>query len=168
MANRRLIPWRRRGDSSLDVRRDRDSFLSMQDEMNRMFEDFFEKPFGARSLRALEGLEDFTPSLDVFETEKEISIQVELPGMEEKDIDISVHNNVLTVSGKKENEEIEKGKSFYRRERSFGSFRRSVELPEEVDEDKIEATYKNGILNVVVEKPKASVSVSRRIKVKRG
>lgn len=168
MANRNLIPWKRKNDSSLDVRRSRDSFLSMQDEMDRMFDNFFDWPFRSRSLRAFEGLEDFTPSLDVYETEKEIHIKADLPGMEEKDIDISLHNNILTISGRKESEEVEKGKSFYRRERSYGSFRRSIELPEEVDEDKIEATYKKGILQVVVEKPEESVSVSKRIKIRKG
>lgn len=168
MANKNLIPWKRRTDSSLDVRRESDSFLSMQEEMVRMFENYFDWPFRSRSLRAFEGLEDFTPRLDVVEMEKEIMISAELPGMEEKDIDISLHKNILTISGKKESEEIEKGKSFYRRERSYGSFRRSIELPEEVDEEKIEATYKKGILKVVVPKPEEGVLVSKHIKIKKG
>jgi len=168
MANKSLIPWRRGRDSSLEVRQERDSYRSIQQEMNRLFDEFFEEPFGLRSLRAFEGFEDFTPRLDVYETEKEINISAELPGMEEKDIDISLHNNVLTISGKKQSEEVEKGKSFYRRERSYGAFQRSIELPGEVDEEKIEATYDKGILKVTVPKPTEAVSVSRRIKIKKG
>jgi len=176
MANKSLIPWRRGKESSLEVRRERDPYRSIQQEMNRLFDEFFElpkgspfgSPFGLRSLNTFEGFEDFTPRLDVYETEKEINIRAELPGMEEKDIDISLHNNVLTISGKKESEEVEKGKSFYRRERSYGAFQRSIELPDEVDETKIEANYDKGILKVTVPKPAEAVSVARRIKIKKG
>ncbi|MFN2145966.1 MAG: Hsp20/alpha crystallin family protein [Anaerolineales bacterium] len=165
MANRSLIPWRRRQESDLETWRERDPFLRMQDEMDRMFDTFFERPSGLRTLERTEG---FWPSMDVYETEKEITIQTELPGIDEKDINLSLNQNVLTISGKKESEEVEKGKSYYRRERSYGQFQRSIELPEGVDEDQIDAVYEKGILKIVVNKPQESVSISKRIKIKKG
>jgi len=165
MANRSLIPWRNRRESDLEVRRERDPFLRLQEEMNRMLDGFFEQPFGLRTADRFEG---FWPSVDVYETEKEITIQAELPGIDEKDIDISINRNVLTISGKKESEEVDKGKSYYRRERAYGQFRRSMELPEGVDDSKIEATYDKGILKVIVPKTAESMTISKRIKIKKG
>lgn len=164
MANRSLIPWRRRRETDLDVWRQRDPFLRMQEDMDRMFDSFFERP-GALSTARAEG---FWPSLDVYETEKEITIQAELPGIDEKEINLSLNRNVLTIRGKKESEEEEKGKSYYRRERSYGEFQRSIELPEGIDEDKIDATYEKGILKVVVPKSEESMSISKRIQIKKG
>jgi len=165
MANRNLIPWRRRRESDLDVWRERDPFLRMQNEMDRMFNSLFELPtrFGGQ-----ESQEGFWPTVDVYETDKEITIQAELPGIDEKNIDISLSGNVLTIRGEKETEEVKEEKSYYRRERSYGRFQRSIELPEGIDEDKIEASYEKGILKVVAAKPDESVSISKRIKIKKG
>ena len=165
MANRSMVPWGRKRDSEMEVRREQDPFLRMQDEMNRMFDSFFERPFGLSRLNDWEG---FDPSVDVYETDKEIKVDVELPGMDEKEIDITVGNDVLTISGKRESEETQKGKSFYRHERSFGSFRRSIELPEEVDEDRIDATYSKGILKIVLPKSEQSVTMRKKIQIKKG
>ncbi|MEM5773545.1 MAG: Hsp20/alpha crystallin family protein [Anaerolineaceae bacterium] len=131
-----------------------------------MFETFFDNPFGA--MRSMEGFEGFAPNIDVYETDREIRMDVELPGMDEKDIDISLRNNILTISGKRENEETEKEKSYYRHERSFGSFRRSIQLPEEVDDQRIEASYSKGILKVVLPKHEQSVTTRRKIEIKKG
>ena len=165
MANRHITPWQRKRSSDLAVRRETDPILSLQNEMNRMFETFFEDPFG---MRPFEGWEGFAPSIDVYETDKEITVDVELPGMDEKDIDISLSNNLLTISGRKESEETEKDKSFYRHERSYGAFRRSIQLPDDVDENRIEASYKKGILKVVLPKTEQSVSQRRKIEIKKG
>ncbi len=165
MAGRSLIPWKRK-DSTLEVRRERDPFLSRYDMMERMFDSFFERPFGSHSLQLFDEEALFWPKVDVYETEKEIIISAELPGMEDKDIDISLNGTALTISGKKENEEVEKGQSFYRRERSYGTFRRSIELPGEIKEDQIEAVYEKGILKVTV--PKPDEIITRRIKIKKG
>ena len=165
MANRHITPWQRRRSSDLAVRRETDPILSLQNEMNRVFETFFEEPFGMRSLEEWEG---FAPSIDVYETDKEITVDVELPGMDEKDIDISLGSNVLTISGKKESEETEKSKSYFRHERTYGSFRRSIQLPDDVDEDKIDATYRKGILKIVLPKTAQSVSLRRKIEIKKG
>lgn len=165
MANRLLTPWQRKRSSDLAVRRETDPILSLQNEMNRMFETFFEDPFG---MRTPEGWEGFAPSIDVYETDKEITVDVELPGIDEKDIDISLNKDVLIISGRKESEVTEKDKSYYRHERSYGSFRRSIQLPDEVDEDKIEATYKKGILKIVLPKTAQSVTQRRKIEIRKG
>lgn len=166
MTGKHITPWHHRRGSELDVRRDTDPILRLQREMNRMFETFFDNPFGA--MRSMEGFEGFAPNIDVYETDREIRMDVELPGMDEKDIDISLRNNILTISGKRENEETEKEKSYYRHERSFGSFRRSIQLPEEVDDQRIEASYSKGILKVVLPKHEQSVTTRRKIEIKKG
>lgn len=166
MTGKHITPWHHRRGSELDVRRDTDPILRLQREMNRMFETFFDNPFGA--MRSMEGFEGFAPNIDVYETDREIRMDVELPGMDEKDIDISLRNNILTISGKRENEETEKDKSYYRHERSFGSFRRSIQLPEEVDDQRIEASYSKGILKVVLPKHEQSVTTRRKIEIKKG
>lgn len=166
MTGKHITPWHHRRGSELDVRRDTDPILRLQREMNRMFETFFDNPFGA--MRSMEGFEGFAPNIDVYETDREIRMDVELSGMDEKDIDISLRNNILTISGKRENEETEKDKSYYRHERSFGSFRRSIQLPEEVDDQRIEASYSKGILKVVLPKHEQSVTTRRKIEIKKG
>jgi len=165
MANRSMVPWGRKRDSEMEVRREQDPFLRIQDEMDRMFNSFFDRSSG---LSRMDDLQGFAPTLDVYETDKEIKVDVELPGMNEKDIDITVGNNVLTISGRRETEDTQKGKSFYRHERSFGSFRRSIELPEEVDEDNIDATYSRGVLKITLPKTQQSVSMRKKIQIKKG
>lgn len=163
--NKHITPWRRRKESELDVHRETDPFLTLHDDMNRVFATFFERPY---DLQAFDGWEGFSPNLDVYETDKVITVEVELPGMDEKDIDVSVHNDVLTISGEKSGETTEKNKSFHRHERSYGAFRRSIQLPDEVDEDKIEAVYSKGILRIVLPRTEQSVTARRRIEIKRG
>ena len=168
MANRSLIPWRRKREDELAVQRESDPFVRMQEEMNHMFDTFFDEPFGLARSGQGRSYQNVYPSVDVYENEKNITIQAELPGMDEKDINLSLHQNVLTISGKKESEEEEKGKNYYRRERSYGQFKRSIGLPEGVDEGDIDARYEKGVLKVVVNKPKESVSISKRIQIKKG
>lgn len=109
----------------------------------------------------------FSPALDVNETDKEISISAELPGMKEDDIDVSLDNNILTISGEKRSEREEKGKDLYRMERRWGSFCRSVQLPRGLDVEKAEASYKNGVLNVVLPKTEEYQKSVRKIEVKK-
>lgn len=107
--------------------------------------------------------EKWAPALDVFEDEDKVSVQVEVPGMKKDDFDISLHDDVLTVTGERKAEsEQQKGESF-RRERVFGSFRRSVTLPAPVKGDEVKASYQDGILTVTL--PKAEESKPRKIQV---
>jgi len=170
MAITDLIPWKKNG-TSVPVRRsqEEDTLLDLRSQMNRLFDEFFEQPFGLSPLfdePTLMG--DFAPRLDISETEKEISISAELPGLEPEDIDISLDRNVLTLSGEKHREKEEKGKHFYRVERSYGSFHRSIPLPSEVDENKIDASFKRGVLKVKLPKTPSAQAKSKRITINTG
>ncbi|HLX64029.1 MAG TPA: Hsp20/alpha crystallin family protein [Planctomycetota bacterium] len=162
MSIRDLVPWSRGKSPSLAPRESYDPFVSLRDEMNRLFDNFhngFElAPFAESS--------GWMPRVNVTENDKAILVSAELPGMEEKDIDVSYEHGMLTIKGEKKQEHEEKGKNFYRSERSFGSFQRSIELPCEVEEGKIEAQYKKGVLNLTLPKTKESIGKSRKIPVK--
>ena len=147
-----LLPIRRR-------ERERGSLASLHDEMDDLFKDFFSDwdggPFWSRTS---------WPALDIAEDENEFTIKAEVPGCKAEDIDISVHGNILTISGEKKQEKEEKGKGYRHTERSYGSFRRDVNLASEVDSNKVEATYKDGILSIKL--PKTEKTKAVKIKVK--
>lgn len=139
--------------SLIPVGRDRSAasyhpFASIHRELDRMLEDFGRgfPSFGA----VTQGL---TPATDVVETDKEIEITAELPGLEEKDVKIELSDNVLTIRGEKKAEKEEKNKDYRMIERSYGAFARSLELPPGVDAGAIKATIDKGVLKVTVPKP---------------
>jgi HSP20 family protein len=162
-----LIPWKR--SQKLAVRRpEADSIFQFNDDMNRMFENFFETPWSLRPFEAFEsGFDSFLPRLDMSETDKDIKVTVELPGTDEKDIQLSLDDNVLTISGEKKSEKQEKSHNFHRMERSYGSFSRQVVLPVDVDENAVSAVFKNGVLNITLPKQQELLSQGKRIPVKR-
>ncbi len=172
MAITDLIPWKR-GERRLPIRRvSREPLYSLSHEMDRLFEQFWRDPFSIRPFDLLpamwgNGGEGFIPRVDVSETEKEYVLTAELPGMDEKDIDIAISNNVLTIKGEKREEHEEKDRNYYYMERSFGSFCREFPLPSEVDEDKIEATFKKGVLTVTLPKLPEVIEKTRRIPIKK-
>ena len=169
MAITDLIPWKR-DDNSIQVRREKeeDALLDLRSEMNRMFDEFFQRPFGLRSFFDDRELgRGFAPQLDVTETDKSVLISAELPGLEPDDIDISLDRDVLTISGEKHAESEEKGARYYRVERSFGSFSRSIPLPSEIEADKIDATFKRGVLKVNLPKTKKAKEQGKRITVRK-
>ena len=126
-------------------------FMSLQREIDRLFEDFGR---GFPSLPALRGDGGaLMPSMDVAETDKEIEITAELPGLEEKDVQINVADNLLTIRGEKKAEKEEKDKNYRLIERSYGSFERTLELPDGVNADAIKASIAKGVLKVIVPKP---------------
>jgi HSP20 family protein len=147
-----LLPIKRR-------ERERGSLASLHDEMDDLFKDFFSDwdggPFWGRTR---------WPALDVAEDENEFTVKAEVPGCKAEDIDISVHGNILTISGEKKQEKEEKGKGYRHTERSYGSFRRDLNLASEVDSNKVEATYKDGILSIKL--PKTEKTKAVKIKVK--
>lgn len=106
----------------------------------------------------------FNPQLDVHETDTGIEVAAELPGLNPEDVQLDVTNNILTIQGEKKYENEVKGKTAYRSERSYGSFTRRIALPAEVDTDKVEATFKNGILNISL--PKTEKSQPKQISIK--
>ncbi len=144
---------------------------SLQREMNRVFEDFFRAPsfehFGDVPAFANEQfVGDVTPRIDMSETDKEILVKVELPGMTEKDVDISINRDVLTISGEKKQEKEHSEKGWYRMERQYGSFSRSIPLPYEIESDKVEAIYKNGVLSIKLPKSAVQQRATKSISVK--
>ena len=106
------------------------------------------------------------PDIDQTEDDKAFHMSIELPGMDEKDVDITLSSRLLTIRGEKKQEEKEEGKYFYRRERTFGSFRRTLELPGEVDESKIEASFKRGVLKIELPRTKEAQNRIKHIAVK--
>ncbi len=144
-----LIPWRETRD-----------LTSFRREMDRLFDRFFEGwPFRL-------GSEDgyWLPSVDVSETGKEVIVKAEVPGMDPKNIDVSLHDNVLTIRGERKQEKEEKEEDFHRIERSYGAFCRSIALPAQVDPDKVKAEYKHGVLSIRL--PKTKEEAVKKIEVK--
>lgn len=142
-----------------------DPFRSLQKEIDRVFDDFGHGSFwpfadaGGVAAR-------LSPSIDVSETDNAIEVTAELPGVEEKDIDVTLSNGMLTIKGEKRAEKEEKKKDYHLVERSYGSFHRSVALPEGVDTDKVEAHFDNGVLKVSVPKPAEARAASKKIAIK--
>ena len=134
-------------------------FERMRRDMDRMWDSFFERG----TLRGEDGSE-WLPSLDVAETKNEIVVKAEVPGLEPKDIDISLSDGLLTIKGEKKQEREEKEENYHLVERSYGSFTRSIRLPKEVQSDKINASYKNGVLKVVL--PKSEEAKKKEVKIK--
>jgi HSP20 family protein len=163
-----LIPWKK--SEKLPVRRqEASSIFQLNNDLNRMFESFFENPWSLRPFDAFEAnLSGFMPRLDVSETDKEMIVSVELPGLDERDIQISLEEGVLIIGGEKKTEKQEKSHNFHRMERSYGSFTRQVALPVDVDENAVSATFKNGLLNVTLPKKQPSLTQGKRITVKKG
>ena len=135
-----------------NVARSDNPFMSLQREVDRLFDDFT-RGFPAFSSAGAAGAAELLPSVDVTETDKQIEITAELPGLEEKDVQVNVADNVLTIRGEKKAEKEEKDKTFRLVERSYGSFVRSLELPEGVNADAIKASIDKGVLKVTVPKP---------------
>ncbi|MDR3617136.1 MAG: Hsp20/alpha crystallin family protein [Candidatus Obscuribacterales bacterium] len=162
----RLVPW---GRHELPVRRLTNTSstpASIFDAVSplREVEQLMEQLVGA--VNTQEQLKNFSPALDLHETEKGFEIVLELPGMNEKDIDISVSRDLLTISGEKKSEKEERAKGAYRLERSFGSFSRSITLPRNsVDTNNIEADYTNGLLTVTLPKTPDYQEEARKIKI---
>lgn len=136
--------------------------LSLQREVDRLFDNFTR---GFPAMPAfLDNGANLMPSIDVTETDKEIEITAELPGLEEKDVQINVADNVLTIRGEKKAEKEEKDKNYRLVERSYGSFERSLELPDGINADAIKAAIAKGVLKVTV--PKPAPAQTKKIEVK--
>lgn len=140
-------------------------FFGIQRRMNRLFEEFFNEPFGLAPMRELG--QNFMPRVDVYEDEKEIKVTAELPGMDEKDIDITLDREVLTIRGEKSSETKEEKGQYRRIERSYGSFERQIPLGMEVDANKVDAEFKKGVLTIILPKPAEAISRVKKIEVKK-
>jgi HSP20 family protein len=140
-----------------------DPFLELHREVNRLFDDVLRGGPPA----AAQGGPMLTPRMDVSETEDELRVCVELPGVRQEDVDVTLNNDVLTISGEKRSEAQQERESYHLTERSFGRFQRSIQLPFAPEPDKVRAAFEHGVLTVTL--PKASPQQrSRRIEVKAG
>jgi len=158
-----LIPF---GKKDLQIRKEDDNpFALMQREMNRMF-DVFNRSWG------LAGFPDystaFMPRLDVTEDDKAFIVTAELPGMNEKEIDLSFSGDTLTIRGEKKEEKEDKNrnKNYYYSERTYGMFTRSIPLPRQIETDKVSANFKKGVLTITLPKTAAAVESNKKIDVK--
>jgi HSP20 family protein len=121
---------------------------SLQTEMNRLFNAAFEAPAGGNAAPRR-----WTPAMDLVETEEEFVLRADLPGMSESDVSIELEDNVLTLSGERKTEHEDKREGFYRMERAYGSFSRSLTLPKGIDPEAVSAAFDRGVLEVRVPKP---------------
>jgi HSP20 family protein len=133
----------------------------MRREMDRLWDSFFEE----RPQRKIEELGEWGPSLDLSETKNDLIVKAEVPGIDLKDIDISLNKDVLTIRAEKERETEEKEENYHFIERSYGAFARSIRLPRDVQTDKINASYKDGVLRVTLPKSEEAKKKEIRIKV---
>jgi HSP20 family protein len=161
-----LIPWRERSSMPTARRDDMlDPFVSLRREVDRMFDDFFNN--SARGLRGTgNDWRAVTPTIDLAEDEKELVVTAELPGLNEKDFEVTLSGDVLTIRGEKRAEQEEKKGGATYIERRFGSFARSIRLPFEVRDEKVDARYDKGVLTIRVPKPPEVQRVTRRIAVR--
>ncbi|MBI4392132.1 MAG: Hsp20/alpha crystallin family protein [candidate division NC10 bacterium] len=132
---------------------------SLRKEMERLFDRFWES-----DLPELAPVGEWTPRLDLSETKETLVVRAEIPGLEAKDVQISLQDQVLTIKGEKKQEKEEKDEHHYRMERSYGVFARSLRLPVAVDREKVTAKFKNGVLTIAL--PKAPSAKGTTIQVK--
>lgn len=148
-----LMPWRRRMGKDL---------IGFKSEMDNLFNRFFDIDFPLSKEFFKEG--QWAPRIDISEGEKDITVQAEIPGCDAKDIDVSLKGRFLTIKGEKKQEKEEKEKNYVRVERAHGYFSRTMELPTEVDEKEVDATYQKGVLRVVLRK--TTPTETRKIEIK--
>lgn len=154
-----VIPWASKDEPAHAKEEDEHPIAALQRDMNRVFDGFwhrFERPFGALDT-AWTGA---NARSDVVETDGGIEVSVELPGMDQSDIDVSLTGDALTIKGEKKIEREEEKKGYYVSERSYGSIHRAIPLPPGIDTEKAEATFKNGVLTVrLPQNPEAKADV---------
>src|SRR5919107_2231051 len=142
-------------------------FYDMQSELNRMFDEVFGDVSRRSGRQQGEAPSRWAPVLDVLQEDGDIVVRAELPGVKPEEVDITLHDGVLTISGERKAEEQREGSGYYVRERRYGSFRRSMTLPQGVDESKISARFDSGVLEVRVSGA-AAVQEPRRIQIEAG
>ena len=150
-----VLPWKRNKDNQVK---------KFRREGEDMYGQFFEPEFFPSAFFL--GKNKWTPKLDISEGKKDITIKAEVPGIEARDFDISLDGRILTIKGQKKEEQKENEETYYRVERSYGYFSRTIELPAEVDPNKVEASYRRGILKIKLRKTKSSET--KRIQVATG
>ena len=143
-------------------RRESEGLMRPFEEMRRMMEDFWLTPFEEFGRWG----DGFVPKVDVKIEDKDVVVSAELPGMDQKDIDVTVTKDSVRIAGEKKHEEKEEEKGYYRHETSYGSFERIIDLPTEVDENKAEAEFSKGVLTIRLPKNEEAQAKQKKIKIK--
>jgi HSP20 family protein len=155
-----IIPWKKEDRSPVLRRENGDPFTQLQRRMNSVFDDFL----GRSSSDLLSGSE-FLPQVNVTETGKEVRITAELPGLDDKDVEVTVLDNMLSIKGEKKEEKEEEEHDYLHSECSYGYFDRTIALPQGIDADKVKATFKKGVLKIAIPKKPEAQSHRRKIEL---
>ena len=147
--------------TSLGAYQNNDGFFSLQGQINRLFDDFFNDD----SASNLPGSNAYIPAIDVLENKDSFTVTVELPGMEAKDVDLSVTDNYLTITGQRKETKEEKQGNYITRECSCGSFQRNFALPDIANTDAIEASFKKGLLNITIPKHQETIDKKKKVTI---
>lgn len=170
MAIGEIVPWRWGGLRRLQEDRGFESFRtdmeSLHRSLDRLFESAWSGGFSPSLLSETWPKGEIVPRVDVTQDDKTFHVTMDLPGMTEKDVSVSLTERVLTIRGEKKEEKEAKDKEVYRRERAFGSFRRAFELPSDVDAGKIDAKFRNGVLTIDLPRTKEAQDRVKEIPVK--
>lgn len=186
MELKRLAPWNWFKDeenatpSQVEVSRNREfnkpsEFLDPVDPFRRDINDLFNRylhgyglafPGAGSFFKGYPGKELLKPMLDINANDTEYTISVEVPGIKQEDIKLEINNNILTIRGEKRQEKEDKGKNYYTMERSYGSFQRILSLPDDVEQDTVEASFNNGILNITMSRTALPATNSKQIQIK--
>jgi HSP20 family protein len=160
-----VIPWSRTENKTPALYRDSDPFMALHREVNRLFDDVFRgfDQFGRFPSLGASRSSWGWPNVEVSETDKEIRVTAELPGLDEKDVELTLDDDVLTLRGEKRSESEDKERQFS--ERFYRHFERCIPLGTEVEEDKVEARFKNGVLSVTMPKSQRAQSRTKRIAI---
>ena len=157
-----LIPWR---GKQREGERMESPLVALRSEMDRLFDTFLREPFGEIDWPFV-GQGKWSPTVDIAESDDEVVVRAELPGIDPKDLDVSVSGNQLVLSGEKKESSESEGKDFSHSESRYGSFRRLVQLPEGIDTENVEAQYANGVLTMHLKKTPSAVPKRIDVKVK--
>ncbi|MGQ0742506.1 MAG: Hsp20/alpha crystallin family protein [Alphaproteobacteria bacterium] len=141
-----------------------DPFIALQQEVNRIFDNFGNVPMQTGNFA--EFGRTISPRIDVSETDKQLEIEAELPGLSEKDIDVTVSGDILTLRGEARRESEEKKRNYFLSERSYGAFFRTINLPFEVDPEMVTAHFDKGILRIIVKKPESASARTSKVPVR--
>lgn len=158
-----LRPKRLEGFQPSTLRRQMDS---LHEEMDRLFDSLAELRDERMFWPKLVGRDELLPDIDETEDDKAIHISIELPGMDEKDVDVTLTGRELTIRGEKKQEEELREKDYFLRERTYGSFRRTLELPVDIDESAIEASFRKGVLSLTLPKTAEAQQKIKHIEIK--
>jgi HSP20 family protein len=163
----KMLPVRRQETQTFHS----DPFVQIRQEIDRLFDTAF-RGFGfpstgfGREHTPMAQTDWLKPTLDIGASEKEYTISVELPGVDEKEVQLELINDTLKIKGEKKQQKEEKEKNYYRMERSYGSFQRMLSLPEDADQEKIHAVYKNGIMEITIPRKAAPKTEAKQIEIK--